>query len=66
MIQIRTDSLLTNLQNVARDKNLLNRLGCPKVSTFATYSYAASSHLDDDASPSSGWVTDRPNVRLIT
>jgi hypothetical protein len=46
---------------------MLNRLGCPKVSTFVTYGYAASSHLDDDASPSSGCVTDRPkNVRVIT
>lgn len=45
---------------------LLNVLGLPNTSTFATFSYCASSHTDKDDCITSGWVMDRPeNVELF-
>ncbi|KAJ3529133.1 hypothetical protein NMY22_g9125 [Coprinellus aureogranulatus] len=47
-------------KSAARKANLINKLGFPSVSTFATYGYAASPHSDKDVCPSSGWVVHRP------
>jgi hypothetical protein len=39
---------------------LKNALGYPKMSSFATYAYCASSHCDTDDSATSGYVINRP------
>lgn len=38
---------------------LLNILGTPNTSIFATFAYCASSHKDADDSATAGWVIDR-------
>ncbi|KDQ49801.1 hypothetical protein JAAARDRAFT_200555 [Jaapia argillacea MUCL 33604] len=41
---------------------LLNILGRPKTSSFATFAYCAGSHLDYDESITHGWVVKRPST----
>jgi hypothetical protein len=40
---------------------MLNKLGRPDTSSFATYAYCASLHLDRDESVTHGWVIKRGN-----
>jgi len=48
-------------QDAAQEANFLNILGYPRFSTFVTYDYSATSHLDKDEAPSSGWVIRCPD-----
>lgn len=34
-------------------------LGYPRTSSFGTFAYAASPHIDQDVTPTTGWVMDR-------
>lgn len=51
---------MQTLKDAAKAANLLNILGAPKASTFATFDYSASSHIDNDDGPTLGWVMKRP------
>ncbi|TFK18405.1 hypothetical protein FA15DRAFT_660700 [Coprinopsis marcescibilis] len=46
-------------EEAAKLAGLLSPLGHPFLSNFVTYGYSASTHLDDDITPTSGWVTYR-------
>ncbi|KDQ56207.1 hypothetical protein JAAARDRAFT_194877 [Jaapia argillacea MUCL 33604] len=39
---------------------MLNAVGQPETSSFATFAYCAGTHLDNDESASHGWVMERP------
>ena len=41
------------------EKKLVNMLGRPDTSSFATYAYCAGLHLDEDESVTHGWVIKR-------
>jgi hypothetical protein len=45
---------------------MVNILGYPNTSTFATFGYCAALHVDNDDSATSGWVMERdPAVRNV-
>jgi hypothetical protein len=49
----------------AKEYGLINDLGRPDVSSFATFAYAAGVHIDQDVCMSHGWVCSRsPQVFL--
>src|SRR4051812_46051878 len=54
--------LLTHNQTTSRKApTLRNHLGYPNLSSFGTFAYCASSHLDKDDSATSGFVMKRPS-----
>lgn len=59
--EYKANTLTPPCQTAATKAKLVNKLGYPSTSTFATYGYAASAHLDKDACPTTGWVTHRPD-----
>ncbi|KAJ8482679.1 hypothetical protein ONZ45_g14864 [Pleurotus djamor] len=45
--------------HVARTSGLVNRLGTPDTTAFASYGYAAAFHVDDDDTITEGWISGR-------